>query len=169
MVTGKLDKLWTIVTVLLVLTIISGGVVIWSRYKTNQPIEISLSPPEEFLGGIYVSGAINNLGSYPIKSNDSLEDIVNGAGGTADYADLTKLKLYIPPIGEGERPQRIDINRAEAWLLEALPGIGEAKAQTIIEYREQNGPFHNTRELISVGGIGIATYERIEHLITVAD
>ncbi len=169
MATGKPDKLWTIVTVLLVLTIISGGVVIWSRYKTNQPIEISLSPPEEFPGEIYVSGAISNPGSYPIKSNDSLEDLVNRAGGTTDYADLTKLKLYIPPIGEGERPQRIDINRAEAWLLEALPGIGEAKAKAIIEYREQSGPFHSTSELISVGGIGIATYERIEHLITVAD
>jgi len=54
-------------------------------------------------------------------------------------------------------------------LLEALPGIGETRAQAIIDYRQQNGPFHNINELTKVEGIGIATYEKIKHLISVAD
>jgi competence protein ComEA len=38
-------------------------------------------------------------------------------------------------------PQQVDINRADSWLLAALPGIGEAKAQAIINYRALHGPF----------------------------
>jgi len=50
-----------------------------------------------------------------------------------------------------------------------LPGIGEVRAQAIIDYRRQNGPFHNISELTKVEGIGTATYEQIKQLITVAD
>ena len=82
--------------------------------------------------------------------------------------DFDGLKLYIPDTGEGPGPQKIDINRAEVWLLKALPGIGETLAQRIVDYRRQNGPFQNTRELTGVSGIGDSTYEQIEHLITVA-
>jgi len=72
-------------------------------------------------------------------------------------------------MGEAQEPQKIDINRAEVWLLKALPGIGETLAQRIVDYRHQNGPFHNIRQLLQVAGIGTTTYEQIKHLITVAD
>jgi competence protein ComEA len=68
---------------------------------------------------------------------------------------------------ERESPQKISINRADAWLLEALPGIGPALAQGIIDYREANGPFAMTGELKLVPGIGDATFDDIEDLITV--
>ncbi|GAH63777.1 unnamed protein product, partial [marine sediment metagenome] len=42
-------------------------------------------------------------------------------------------------------------------------------AQRIIDYRQQNGPFNNIKELMKVKGIGVATYEEIKHLIAVAD
>jgi len=77
--------------------------------------------------------------------------------------------LHITDVGEQQEPQKIDINRAEIWLLEALPGIGESKAQAIVDYRQQNGAFHNIYELTDVAGIGTATFERIKHLITVSD
>ena len=102
-------------------------------------------------------------------SGDGIEDIIQAAGGTTDSADLRQIKLYIPDGEEAEPPQKIDINRAEAWLLEALPGIAETKARAIIAYREQNGPFRNTNELIKVEGIGITIYEQIKDLITIAD
>lgn len=66
-------------------------------------------------------------------------------------------------------PQKIDINRAEAWLLEALPGIGPSKAQAIIAYRQQNGGFSHIAEITEVAGIGKSIYEDIQDFITVGD
>jgi comEA protein len=68
-----------------------------------------------------------------------------------------------------DEPQKIDINRAEAWLLEALPGIGPSKAQAIIDYRQQNGGFGHIAEITEVPGIGQDIYENIKDLITVGD
>ena len=42
-----------------------------------------------------------------------------------------------------------------------LLGFGEVRAQAIIDYRHQNGPFRNISDLTKVEGIGIATYEQI--------
>jgi len=70
--------------------------------------------------------------------------------------------------GEDETAQKININLAEAWLLEALPGIGPARAEAIVNYRSQNGPFRQILELINVEGIDMATYEQIKELITVS-
>ena len=51
----------------------------------------------------------------------------------------------------------IDINTADAKTLEALDGIGAAKAAAIVEYRSKNGPFKNVADLEKVPGIGEAT------------
>jgi len=159
----------TLIIILLVAIIVIGGIVAWQKYSPAQPIEISLPPATELSGEVYVGGAVNNPGFYPLNAGDSLEALVQAAGGTTDNADLTNVKLYIPTAGEGEQPQKIDINRAEAWLLEALPGIGESKAQAIIAYRQQNGGFSHITEITNVEGIGPAIYEKIKDLITVAD
>jgi len=171
------SKYWTLLIILLVATITVGGIVAWSRYSGSQPIEISIakSPSQEQLDRIYISGAITSPGFYPLKAGDSIEALIQAAGGTTTSADLSGLKLYfsevgeVSEVGEEEEPQKINLNRAEVWLLEALPGIGETLAQRIVDYRRQNGPFQNINELIKVEGIGTATYEQIKHLVTVAD
>ena len=167
--TGKLNKYWTPIIFILAAIIVIGGVVAWSKYGGSQPIEISMSSSQELRGEIYVGGAVNNPGFYSLKSGDSLQDIIQAAGGTIDSADLSQLELYIPHIAEEQQPQKINLNQAEAWLLEALPGIGEVRAQAIIEYRQRNGRFHNINELTKVEGIGTTAYEQIKHLITVTD
>ena len=169
MTTGKLTTYWTLIIILLVAIITVGGTVAWARYSPSRPIEISILPTEELQGEIYIGGAISNPGLYPFTSEDSLEALIQGGGGITSSADLSQLELYVPEAGEKEQPQKIDINRAEAWLLEALPGIGEVRAQAIIDYRELNGLFNNINELTKVKGIGTTTYEEIKHLITVAD
>jgi comEA protein len=84
-----------------------------------------------------------------------------------------QITLQEEPNASGEvsqlNPQKIDINRAEAWLLEALPGIGPSKAQAIIAYRQQHGGFSNIVEIVNVEGIGQDTYEDIKDFITVGD
>lgn len=72
-------------------------------------------------------------------------------------------------VSQADQPQKIDINRAEAWLLEALPGIGPSKAQAIIDYRRQNGGFSDITEITEVPSIGMSIYEDIKDLITVGD
>ena len=169
MTTSKFSKYGTLITILLVAIIAIGGIVAWSRYSPSQPIEISIPPAQELPGRIYIGGVVSNPGFYPLKAGDTIEALIQAAGGTMSSADLNWLKLYIPQTGEEEQPQKINLNRAEVWLLEALPGIGETRAQDIVDYRQQNGPFNNIKELIKVEGIGTATYEKIKHLIAVAD
>ncbi len=169
MATSRLNKYWSLITILLVVIIITGGIVGWSRYNRSQPVEISIPPAQKLQGDIYIDGAIISPGYYPLKAGDRIEDIIQAAGGTTSKADLTNLKLHVPQIGEEQQSQKVDINQAEAWLLEALPGLGETRAQAIIEYRNQNGPFRNIYELTEGKGLGTATYEKIKHLITVAD
>ncbi len=55
----------------------------------------------------------------------------------------------------------IDINKASAeQMAEGLNGIGLVKAQEIVRYREQNGPFQSVDQLLAVKGIGEATLGR---------
>ena len=169
MTTSKFSKYWTLITILLVTIIAIGSIVAWSRYSQSQPIEISIPAAQELQGKIYISGAVSNPGFYSLQAGDTIEALIQAAGGTTSAADLSQLKLYISQTEKDEQPQKIDLNRAEAWLLEALPEIGEALAQRIVNYRRQNEPFSNIKELTKVEGIGTATYEKIKHLITVAD
>ena len=170
MTTSKSSQVWTLVTILLTVIIIAGGIFIWSQYS-RQPVEISIAKPsgQQSPNYIYIGGAVTNPGVYPLRAGDSLEALIQAAGGTMSSADRGWLKLYVPIAGEENQPQKVNINRAEAWLLEALPGIGEIRAQAIIKYRHQQGLFNNINELTKVEGISLTTYEKIKDLITVAD
>lgn len=166
---GRLTNCWTLIIALLIVIIAIGGTVIWSRYNRSQPIEISIASRPELHGEVYIDGAVSNPGLYPLKAGDSLVDIIQAAGGATHDADLRRFKLNIPEVAEEELPQKVNINQAEAWLLQALPGIGETRAQAIIAYRQQNGQFHHINELMKVEGIGTTIYDKIKNLITVAD
>ena len=59
----------------------------------------------------------------------------------------------------------VDLNRATAAELDALPGIGPATAQAIVDHREANGPFVSVDDLEAVRGIGPAKLEAIRPLV----
>ncbi len=61
----------------------------------------------------------------------------------------------------------VNINTAGIKELSTLTGIGEAKAQKIIDYREANGGFKSIDEIMKVKGIGKATYEKFKANITI--
>jgi competence protein ComEA len=165
---GRFINGWTIVALLLVIVIIAGSVIIGLKCRGGQAIEITLAPEREITGKIYIGGAVNNPGYYPIFAGDTLDDIIGAAGGLKTDASFDDVELTIGEADNGEA-QKIDINRAEAWLLEALPGVGAAKAQAIIDYRQQHGFFRDINELINVSGFGDVSFDNIKDLITVND
>jgi competence protein ComEA len=162
-------KVWNWVIVFLTIAILVGGLVIWSKYTPGQPVEIELSPRPQTEGDVYISGAIIRPGIYPLREDDTLQDILQAAGGVKSNADPDRIEIHVPVAGEQEPPQKVNINRADAWLLEALPEIGKTRAQTIVDYRERNGPFKSIDDLTRVAGIDEDSLKKIRHLITVTD
>jgi competence protein ComEA len=164
------DRLYLLITVFLLAAAIAGGVMLAVQHSRNQPVEIVLSqtePPEQS-GELYIDGAVANPGIYPWQEGDTLQTILSDAGVEPE-ADLSHIELYVPQAGETASLQKIDINRAEPWLLEALPGIGEVTAQAIVDYRNENGPFQRIEDLLKVSGIGEGTLNKIKDFITVSD
>ena len=83
-------------------------------------------------------------------ANYGAEQVNNGAGQADDAA-----------------ARLININTADEAALQTLPGIGAAKAASIVRYREANGGFSSIEEIKKVSGIGDITYENIKGCITV--
>ena len=88
----------------------------------------------------------------------------------AFQALLMILGAELPPAAAAPQPagEKININTASADELTALPGIGKAYAERIVEYREKNGPFKKLEDLLNVRGVGEKTFERIRDRITIA-
>lgn len=64
-------------------------------------------------------------------------------------------------------PGLVNINIADLDTLDTLPGVGPAIAQSIIDFRQTNGPFGAIEEIMEVSGIGPAKFEQMKELITV--
>jgi competence protein ComEA len=62
--------------------------------------------------------------------------------------------------------EKININQATGQQLTVVKGIGEKKAQAIIDYREVNGDFVELNELVNVKGIGQVTLKKIQPFFT---
>ena len=68
-----------------------------------------------------------------------------------------------PPSGER---RKVDLNRASAAELDALPGIGPSLAERILEFRRDSGAFRSARDLERVRGIGPATARKLAPLVS---
>jgi competence protein ComEA len=176
-----------VITVLLTLTAChSPDLVI-----TAAPLPtITPTAPTPTPGPLHVSvdGAVRNPGDYVLPPGSLVDDAVRAAGGPTDEASLEQINLaqelydgqhvHVPIPGETlptptpyglSSDGRIDINLADTVLLQTLPKIGPKTAQSIIEYREIQGPFENIEQIQEVKGIGPATFEGIKDLIVVGD
>ncbi|TCT16359.1 competence protein ComEA [Natranaerovirga pectinivora] len=135
---------------------------------------------------VFLCGAINNPGVYEVVDGTRVFEVMNLAGGLADNADQTVVnqaqpvmdgqQIYFPTIKEVEEgyieeisvgQYLININTASIEQLITLPGVGEVRAQTIINFRNKNGRFKSTEEIMNVDGIKEGIYNRIKDFITV--
>ena len=134
-----------------------------------------------------VAGAVRKPGVYEFAEGERVVDAIERAGGPMPKADLSLLNLAamlvdgtqilvpkagpavagVPGAAPGSSNGLININSASATELETLSGIGEVLAGTIVEYRDQNGPFASVDDLLDVSGIGPATLEEIRDQVTV--
>lgn len=92
----------------------------------------------------------------PAKGEKPVESAAAGAlstGGTDEGA-----------AAAGGEAEKININTASEEELQKLPGIGPAKAASIVAYRQKHGPFRSVDELDKVSGIGEKSLERIKPL-----
>lgn len=67
----------------------------------------------------------------------------------------------------GKSTNLVNINTADAQQLQALPGIGPAISERIVQYRQTHGPFKTKEDIKNVQGIGDKKFEAIKDLITV--
>ena len=134
---------------------------------------------------VHVCGAVLNPGVVEIPAGSRAQAAVDAAGGFAEAADTAYVnlaapiadgeQLYIPTKEEAEELRKnqavaasgmVNLNTADVKLLCTLPGIGESRAGDIIAYRQQNGGFTDTKEIMQVPGIKANTYDKIKDLIT---
>jgi len=166
----RLEKYWPLVVLLLFTVLVVSGIVLFIKQTAAQTTEITIrqTPTVPTTGEVLISGAVSNPGYFPIKSTDTLGNLIQAANPTTD-ANLSTIKVYIESTRDTPSPQKISLNRADAWLLSFLPGIGQGKAQTIIAYRTKNGHFKHINEVLKVEGIGSGTFDKIKDYITVED
>lgn len=136
---------------------------------------------------VHIGGDVEDPGLYTLPSGSRVLDAVEEAGGALPDADLDMVNLARPVVdgerillgaegdpdaaeaaeGGGGDAQRVSLNRADQSALEALPGIGEAKAGAILEHRESlGGSFSSVEDLLDVSGIGQSTFDNLEDQVT---
>ena len=134
-----------------------------------------------------IKGEVNRPGVYEVNTTSRVNDVIQLAGGFTDEADQNfvnlaqkvqdEMVIIIPKIGEEHYitsrsnmtidDSRVNINQASKDELETLPGIGPAKAQAILDFREENGSFKEVEDLLQVNGIGEKTLENLIEYIDV--
>ena len=161
--------------------------------ELSEEIEASEVTKEEKLESyiVDIKGAVAKPGVYEVDSLARVHDVITLAGGLTDGADEARINLaqkvqdemviYVPEKGEDDDvtnlvlatnvskagEQKVNVNQATKEEIETLPGIGPAKAQAIIEYRDENGPFQQVEDLLQVNGIGEKTLENLREYVAI--
>lgn len=147
-----------------------------------------VSTTQETVIFVDIKGAVKNPGVYQMKVGDRVKDALDAAGGLTAEADSQKVNLakrledqmviVVPKVGEEAeeipagatskeeaKEGKVNINTATVEELKTLKGVGEKKAEAIIEYRKKNGSFQTKEDLMKVRGIGKKLFESFQERI----
>jgi competence protein ComEA len=145
----------------------------------------ALQPDEPAVIIVDVAGAVHSPGVYELSEESRVQDAIHAAGGLTVEADGNALnqaapledgaRLFIPtkPIAPGDTSAPladsdeglVNVNTADSYALQTLPGIGPVTAEKIIEYRTSHGLFTRIEDLQNIEGIGSGTLEKIKTLV----
>lgn len=147
---------------------------------------------EDAICYVYICGAVMQPGVYAMPEGSRIFEVIREAGGLTEEADDTfvnqaelvtdgmMIRIYTTEeaksleagtvsttAGGTQNDGRIDINMASAAELMALPGIGSAKAEAIVTYREENGAFSCIEDLMNIPGIKEGIFRQLKEHIKV--
>ena len=142
---------------------------------------------------VEIKGEVKKPDVYTLNENAIIKELIEAAGGLTENADLSNINrakklqnhelVYIAnkndiikeskntnsesntSNSQGISNTIVNINTATIEQLKTLNGIGDSKAKSIIEYREQNGGFKSKEDIKNVTGIGEKMFERIKEQI----
>ena len=142
-----------------------------------------------------IKGAVKLPGMYEVTSDMRVLNVIDMAGGLKETADDSQVNfsqriedqmvIYIPVEGEElsetaiagtnsntaniskDEDGKVNLNQATKEELMTLSGVGEKKAEKIIEYREENGSFKTIEDLKNVNGFGEKSFESLEKYISI--
>lgn len=181
-----------LVAAIVTFSLVIGGVVWWDR---SQPVSVSVAPSVVGSTVVYIDGAVATPGLVSLESPARLLHAIEAAGGLGEHADVTALNLA-GRVNDGERvsiPQRApepaapvsgageeaalasaaeeltNLNTASTSDLEALPGIGPARASAIVEHRDRYGPFTSVNQLFEIDGLPGSVADEILDLVTTGE
>lgn len=163
--------------------------------ENNEPETVSDETSSMLI--VDVRGAVLHPGVYALENDDRLIDAINAAGGYLDDADTKlinhaqkladEMLIYIPLEGEelaetaatteiptavttpssSSESDTVNLNTASEAELMTLSGVGPAKAEAIIQHREEQGKFQVKEDLMNISGFGQKTFEKLEPHISV--
>ncbi|EGO2688825.1 helix-hairpin-helix domain-containing protein [Enterococcus faecalis] len=168
----------------------------WEETSLTTTAEVATDATKERAETmIYVDikGAVKVPGIYQLKNQQRIWDALALAGGVSEEADTVQVNyaqkvkdqmiIYVPKKGESvaqsletlqesapaqqNQEEKINLNTATEAELQTISGIGAKKAQEIIRFRDEQGPFKTVEELKNVPGIGEKTVERLKDMLTV--
>lgn len=131
---------------------------------------------------VQVCGAVNSEGVYQLPKGSRVFEAISMAGGFREDAAMAEINqaqvledeayIYVPTIAEqmemdSEEGEKVNINKASKEKLMTLPGVGESRAESIIQYRQEHGAFQKIEDIMQVAGIKEGLFEKIKDLITV--
>ena len=152
-----------------------AGLTVYVTGAVNQPGVVTVA------SGARVADAVNACGGL---SPEADADAVNMAQAVKDGQQIrVPMKGAAKAVKDGTATKSaggngvvaspedagglVNINTADEKALDALPGVGPATAQKIIEYRETEGAFQSPEDIMKVRGIGKAKYEKMKDKITI--
>lgn len=165
--------------------IVAAVVIIFSIfiYSYSDREEVSLAKePQEIVETtvktekilVYLTGEVKDVGIYELDEGARLFELIDMAGGFTKDADKERVNLaryifdgeqihiYNKSEGEIEVNPKVSINKGDIKALSTLRGIGEGKAEDIINYRKKHGPFKKLEDIMKVKGIKKALFNKIK-------
>lgn len=162
----------------------------------NQPAQQKLSrqsaKPSSTKVCVDVKGAVSRPGVYYLPKSSRIKEAIDAAGGAKAEADLKRVNLakqlqdqqvvYIPLPGEqlpggiaanasnnsdNSGKEKINLNSASKADLQKIDGVGDKKADKILEYRQQHGQFKSVDELKNISGFGEKTVAKMKDQLAV--